>query len=182
MWSGISNSSSVHFKTHSLNDQYCNAMSSSFSRNTGRSLMTFQWIWKSAWGTLWRDGHSCNSKGSQVCLLRRGHQVLFYSYDIVFEQDSGRERHWSLWLRASWLCITCCSSYRNKSSTPCLCWLVLYTHWDKLMPDWIPWPSGFFPFLIVWTFRTPEGSQTGHMALVAYFLLPLETVGCWTWL
>lgn len=102
--------------------------------------MTLHWIWESAWGSLWRAAHSCSGRGNQVSLLRRGQQVLVYSYGSVFEQkDSGRERQQSPWLRALWLCVTCCNSYRNKSSTPCLYWWVLSSHWDKLMPDWIPW-------------------------------------------
>lgn len=101
--------------------------------------------WESAWGTLWRGGHSCNGKGNHLCLLRRGQQVLFYNYGSVCEQkDSGREGWRSSWLRALWLRITCYKSYRNKSSTPCLCWWVLSSHRDKLTPDWISWVFGFF--------------------------------------
>lgn len=102
--------------------------------------MTLHWIWESAWGTLWRAAHSCSGRGNQVSSLRRGQQVLVYSYGSVSEQkDSGRERQQSSWLRALWLCVTCCNSYRNKSSTPCLYWWVLSSHWGKLLPDWIAW-------------------------------------------
>lgn len=65
------------------------------------------------------------------------------------------ERQWSSWLRALWLCSTCCDSYRNRSLTSCLCWWFLSSHWDQLTPDCIPWFCDFF-FTFLYVFEVSE--------------------------
>lgn len=124
----------LHFKTHSLNDQYFSAVSS-FSQNTRKSLMTLHWIWEPAWGTLWRARHSCSVRGNQVSLLRRGQQVLFYSYGSVFQQEDSCRN--TVELLAESLTTMCCDSYRNRSSTPSLCLWLLSSHWHQLPPDFV---------------------------------------------